>query len=268
MRRKLTLSMLYRLLGHAGLGATMLVILSPSHMVAYIDSEYEFVSLCQEMLEMNYSVQVGIQPRQVRNIHEPLNQWISVTDNTIDTLTDDRQIEYITMGHIQIGPFPPYRPVSPLMLKKSYETARAIANQPEISSHAVVVGTDSGHHVLVPMVPIQVDTKELARRYKYFWQEMLIRAIQGLDKGLSVTSVFRLGDTMPLITGICETALSEKELFSNIELGNDRSHELHQRIIKTSLSRIASINNTVDLKPVKRKRAKQHNNQISLWPDL
>lgn len=269
MKQEFTLSILYRLLGHAGLGCTELHVLSPIPMVAYADSKLEFVRLCQEMEQKGFSVHVGIQPRPIDPFDIAPNQWIMVNEVDSGKHAADHPIEYITMSHVHVGIRYSGQTASALELEKGRQIACIIANQPELKSHAVIVNINGGYHVLVPLFPIQLDDMEIERRYNYFWQSLLVRVVRDIDKTIYLTSSFHLHDTMEVGHGRYEEMSSGNGLFQGKELGTDRSYELHLNILNTVVSRTDPKLHSAVSKPVKKsKQKKVEDGQMLLWPNL
>jgi len=265
MKQELTIIELYRLLGHTNLGVTELRVSAPIPMVAYSDSEPAFIHLYQDMKHQGLSVQVGMQPRPVCRFDQAPNQWMPV-DMISQPDTTDQEIEYVTIGHIEIRTRSSTQSTTVRKSEILHETALAIAKQPELKSYAVIVTMNDSCHVLVPLIPIPVDNPAIVQQYNYFWQSLLSPFSKGLNPNIMITSVFHLNDTMPIIQGYYEHAFTEGDLFKAVELGKDRSHELYHRIVNTVVSRTASNRSTVIPKPrTKRIPKSQENGQLEFW---
>jgi len=260
--------MFYQLLGHVGLGCTELHVLAPIPMVAYADSGQEFARLCQKMEQKGFSVHVKMQPQPIYLFDAVPNQWTQVNEDTSGKHVTPQETEYITVSHVQISIGVPSQKPSARELEKGYKVAHAIANQPELKSHAIIVTAECNYHVLVPIVPIPVEKPELERQYNFFWQSLLSRVVHGLDRSISVTSVFHLDDTMPVIHGYYHEISQGSGLF-RVKDSTDRSYGLHQGILNTVVSRTDSKHHSAVSKPVKKsKRKRIEDGQMLLWPNL
>ena len=268
MKQEFTPSILYRILGHAGLGCTELHVLAPIPTVAYADSEQELAHLFQEMEKKGFSVHVKIQPQPIYLFDAAPNQWIMVNEADSGKHTAKQEIEYITMGHVQISIGALGQKPSARELEKGYQVALAIANQAELKSHAVIVTAENSYHVLVPIVPIPVEKPELERQYNFFWQSLISRVVHGLDRSISVTSAFHLDDTMPVIHGYYQEISHGNGVF-HVKGSTDRSYRLHQSILNTTVSRTNLINHSALSKRVKKSKRKiTEDGQMLLWPNL
>ena len=165
-----------RLLGHEGHGVIEFRVFKSPHgpMVAYADNEDDAVRLCLLMADMASGIYVGAQPRPLFLFDGAPNQWKPALSGNRHNCARDKDIENITTAFFDIDVQSKehgQHPASELELRQSDEAAQMLIRENALASHATICCSGNGHYVLAPIVPIPVDTPEVAIQFKLYCEQ-------------------------------------------------------------------------------------------------
>ena len=73
-------------------------------------------------------------------------------------------------------------PASELELKQSLKAAELLCREDGLALSSVICCSSNGHHVLSPLVPIAVDSRDVAIKFKYFCQQVAQRISHQLNR--------------------------------------------------------------------------------------
>jgi hypothetical protein len=191
-----------QLLGHNNYGVTELRIFEPIPMVAYADNEDDAVRLVFEMEGRTSGIYVGVQPRPVHLFDLAPNCWKPATSSPVRNCACDSDIEYITTGFWDIDVVSEKRtkgqPASDEELEQTLQAAELLSRQDGLALNSIICCSGNGHYVLVPTVPISVDSLEVSGQFKQFCQ-WTAEKIAGQVDGMKIDPVYNLSRVMRLM---------------------------------------------------------------------
>lgn len=118
----------YRLLLHAGLGATELRVFAPSPRVGYVNNEADFVRLCRIAELYVPGLYVGVQPRPLNLFDLAPNRWVPAAGGPAGNCAKDTDIDYVSALYFDIDVHTPKKnaghPASDAELEKTLATVR------------------------------------------------------------------------------------------------------------------------------------------------
>jgi hypothetical protein len=193
----------WRLLGHKGYGITELRIFTPiMPMVAYADNEDTFIGLCLEMEGKTSGIYVGVQPRPLWLFDKAPNCWKPARSGPNSNCGHDKNIEFITTGFWDIDVVSAERvqghPASDEELLQSFHAAQLLSREDGLALSSNICCSGNGHYVIVSIVPIPVDSNEVAVQFRNFclW---LVGKVSNQVSGVKFDSVFNLSRVMRVI---------------------------------------------------------------------
>jgi hypothetical protein len=231
------------LLGHRGYGVTELRVFDPMPMVAYADNDDDAVRLILEMEGKTSGIYVGVQPRPAHLFDLAPNKWVSAKSKPETNCATDNDIEYITTNFWDLDVVSEERqkgyPASEEELKQSLHTAKLISREDGLALNSVICCSGNGHYVLAPMVPIPVDSLEVARQFKQFCQQ-LAQKIAAQVKGVKIDPVYNLSRVMRLMgtvngKGQVAEGRPHRRAYLVTEPIPARSMALHHMILNTEV---------------------------------
>jgi hypothetical protein len=192
-----------RLLGHKNYGVTELRIFDPVPMVAYVDNEDDAVSLALRMEGRTSGIYVGVQPRPLHLYEFAPNCWRPATSSPVHNCATDNDIdEYITVCFWDLDVVSEERskghPASDEELKQSLHAAELLSSEEGLALNSVICCSGNGHYVLTPIVPISVDSIEVARQFKQCCQQ-IAQKVTSQIKGVKIDPVYNLSRVMRLM---------------------------------------------------------------------
>jgi len=183
-----------QLLGHEGLGVTELRIFDPIPLVAYVDNEDDAVCLCLEMDGKTSGIYVGVQPRPLESFDKAPNCWRPAS-GTEGNCARDRDIEYITTCFWDIDVVSKDRqagyPASEEELKQSLRAAELLSREDGLALNFIICCSGNGDYVFGPLIPIPVDSEEIAAKFKRFCEQPAEK-ISSQISGIKIDSVYNL----------------------------------------------------------------------------
>jgi hypothetical protein len=187
-----------RLLAHQSLGVTELRTFHPP-MVAYVDNEDDFVGLCLEMEGKTSGIYVGVQPRPLWLFDKAPNCWRPARSGPDRNCACDRDIEYITTVFKDIDVESIERrkghPASEQELLQTLRAAQLLCREEGLALSSAICCSGNGHYVLASLVPIPVDSNEVALKFKHFCRQ-LAEKVAGRVTGVKFDPVFNLSRVM------------------------------------------------------------------------
>jgi hypothetical protein len=238
----------YRLLGHQGYGVSELRIFDPKPRDAYVDNEEDAVRLWQEVSEICSGIYVGVQPRPAHFHDLAPNCWRPAQSAPVSNCACDSDIEYITMVYFDIDVISDARragyPASEEELKQSLQAAELLSREEGLAMSSVIGYTGNGHCVLAPLVPVPVDSDEVANKFKYFCQE-LAKKIASQVSGVKIDPVYNLSRVMRLMgtwnrKGQPIPGRPHRRAHFVTELPMGRSMALHHMILNTDVDQFGT----------------------------
>ena len=197
-----TIMMHLRLLGHKNYGVTELRVFDPIPMVAYVDNEDDAVRLVFEMEGKTSGIYIGVQPRPLYLFDFAPNCWRSATSSSVRNCACDGDIEYTKAGFWDIDVVSEERskghPASDEELKQTLHAAQMLSREDGLPLNSVICCSGNGHYVLAPLVPIPVDSLEVAKKFKQFCQQTAQKVVPQ-SKGVKIDPVYNLSRVMRLM---------------------------------------------------------------------
>ena len=236
------------LLGHDGLGVTELRVFDPRLQVAYADDGNITVQLCQEREGKASGIYVGVQPRPAHLFDLAPNRWVPAHGGPDGNCARDSDIEYITALFFDIDVVSPERaqghPATPEELKRSLRTAEILSRQDGLTEHSSICCSGNGHYVLGPVIPISIDSGEVARKFRCFCQG-LAKSVAGLITGARIDPVYNLSRVMRVIgtlngKGQPSAGRPHRRAHFVTEPAPARSIALHYMILNTDIGQTAT----------------------------
>ena len=232
------------LLGHEGLGVTELRIFDPLPLVAYVDNEDDAVCLCQEKEGKTSGIYVGVQPRPAHLFDFATNCWRKAQSKPKSNCSRDDDIEYITTGFWDIDVVSEDRqaghPASEEELKQSLRAAELLTREDGLALNSIICCSGNGHYVLAPLVPIPVDSDEIAAKFKRFCQQ-LAQKINSQVTGVKIDPVYNLSRVCRLMGTVNGKGQATPErphrraYFVTEPILQGRSMALHHMILNTEV---------------------------------
>jgi len=192
----------WRLLGHKGYGVTEQRIFDPVPMVAYTDNEDTFIGLCLEMEGKTSGIYVGVQPRPLWFFDKAPNCWRPARSGPDGNCACDKNIEYIINGFWDIDVISAERakgnPASDEELLQSLHAAQLLRREDGLALSSTIVCSGNGHYVIVPIVPVPVDSNEVAIQFKNTCLQMVKNSV-GEAPWIRSDNVYNLSRVMRVI---------------------------------------------------------------------
>jgi len=190
------------LLGHKGYGVTELRFFKPQAMVAYVDNENAAIRLVHEMDDKVSGIYVGVQPRDVDLFDYAPNRWKPAVGSPESNCASDKDIQHITAIFFDIDISSLQRregyPASDKELPKSLKAAQLLSRQDGLALCSTICCSGNGHYVLAPIVPIPVDSDEIAAKFKQFCQQLADK-ISAQVSNVKLDPVYNLSRVMRLM---------------------------------------------------------------------
>jgi len=188
-----------QILGHEGYGVTELRIFDPRPMVAYVDNIADGIRLAQEKDGQTSGIYIGVQPRNVGLFDLAPNCWQPAMAYPNSNCATDNDIEYITAIFFDIDVASQQRrlghPASDEELNNSLKAAQLLAQQDGLVFSCAICCSGNGHYVLAPIVPIAVDSREVAHQFKRFC-ELCAEKVSQQVQGVKLDPVYNLSRVM------------------------------------------------------------------------
>lgn len=194
----------WELLGHAGSGLSETRIFAPCPMVAYTDSYEKLIELVETIAFKNPTgLYIGVQPRPCDLFDLAPNHWEPALGAPVSNCASDVMIEYIHAMYFDVDCCSIERkkahPASQSELNKTYHVAFQIASHPLLKSHAVIACSGNGHAILVPIVPVPIDSPVVAQQFRLFCQYVIETAVAELPEDVRIDNVYNTSRVMRLI---------------------------------------------------------------------
>ncbi len=187
------------ILGHAGLGVTELRVFDPLPQVAYADNPRDTVELCLQVDGKTTGIYIGVQPRPAHLFDLAPNRWVPARGRPEGNCARDNDIEYITALFFDIDVVSQERakghPASHEELKQSLRAAEFLSRQDGLAGHSTVCCSGNGHYVLAPIVPVSIDSEEIARQFRCLCQG-LADNVAGQLQGARIDPVYNVSRVM------------------------------------------------------------------------
>lgn len=191
-----------QLLGHSHYGVTELRTFEPRPMVAYADNEDDIVRLAVELDGKVPGVYVGIQPRPLDLFEKAPNCWKPAFSNPKTNCGCDRDVEFITACFFDIDVVSTERmkgcPATEEELQQSLQAALLLSRENGLALSSTICCSGNGHYVLAPVVPIPVDSGEVAEKFRQFCHQMAQRIARQVS-GIKIDPVYNLSRVMRLM---------------------------------------------------------------------
>lgn len=191
-----------RLLGHEGQGVTEFRTFDPAPMVAYVDNEDDAVRLALEMEGKTSGIYVGVQPRPAHLFDFAPNCWRNARAKPDSNCARDEDIEYITTCFWDIDVVSEGRraghPASKDEFKQSLHAVELLCREVGLALNSSICCSGNGHYVLAPLIPIPVDSDEIATKFRHFCQQ-LAEKIACQVSGVKIDPVYNLSRVMRLM---------------------------------------------------------------------
>lgn len=232
-----------QLLGHRGLGVTELRTFDPTPLVAYVDNANAAVRLCSEIDGKASGIYVGGQPRPTFLYDYAPNCWRCAKARPYKNCACDDDIEYITTCFWDLDVVSETRklgyPASDKELQQSLHAARLLSREEGLALSSAICCSGNGNYVLNPIVPMPVDSDEVATKFKCFCQ-MTAEKISGQVSGVKLDSVYNLSRVMRLMgtlngKGQSVPGRPHRRAHFVIEAMPGRSMALHHMILNTEV---------------------------------
>jgi hypothetical protein len=191
-----------QLLGHSAYGVTELRAFEPRPMVAYVDNENDIARLAMELDRKTSGIYIGVQPRPLDLFDKAPNCWKPAVSNPQTNCGCDRDIEFITACFFDIDVVSTERmkgyPATEEELQQSLQAAILLSRENGLALSSTICCSGNGHYVLAPMVPVPVDSDEVAEKFRHFCYQMSERIARKVS-GTKIDSVYNLSRVMRLI---------------------------------------------------------------------
>ena len=191
-----------QLLGHTGFGVTELRAFEPTPLVAYADSDNSVVKLATELDGKTSGIYIGVQPRPLELFENAPNCWKKAVSNPKTNCGCDRDIEFITACFFDIDVVSTERtkghPATEKELQQSLQAAIMLSRENGLAFNSSICCSGNGHYVLAPVMPIAVDSNEIADKFKQFCSQ-LVEKIAPQISGIKIDPVYNLSRVMRLM---------------------------------------------------------------------
>ncbi|MFC1635715.1 hypothetical protein ACFL5Z_12815 [Planctomycetota bacterium] len=191
-----------KLLNHDGYGVTELRIFKPKPFVAYADSPEAVVRLCREMNGKTTGIYVGVQPRPLDLFDKAPNCWKPAVSNPQTNCACDRDVEFITACFFDIDVVSTERikgcPATEEELQQSLKAATLLSRENGLALGSAICCSGNGHYVLAPIVPVPVDSDEVAKKFRQFCHQLAQGIARQVD-GVKIDPVYNLSRVMRLM---------------------------------------------------------------------
>ncbi len=232
-----------RLLNHNGYGITELRTFESRPMVAYADSEESVVSLTCQIHRKVSGIYIGVQPRIVDLFDYAPNCWQLAQGEPKSNCACDKDIEYLTTVFFYIDVVSPDRnkghPASDAELQNTLEVAGLFCGQDTMNSSSTICSSGNGHYVLASLVPVSIDSDEIAAQFKQFCQNMAQKVVSQVP-GVKIDPVYNLSRVMRLMGTINRKGKAlpdrpHRRAFFETDLFFTKSYALAQMILNTEV---------------------------------
>lgn len=230
-----------RLLGHSHYGITELRTFEPGPLVAYADSEDNLVRLAMELDGKVSGIYIGVQPRPLDLFDKAPNCWKRALSNPQTKCACDRDIEFITACFFDIDVVSEERmkncPATKEELQQSLRAATLLSQENGLALGSTICCSGNGHYVLAPIVPIPVDSDEVAEKFRQFCHQLAKRIARQVS-GIKIDPVYNLSRVMRLIGTVNgKGQSSEKRAYR-------RAHFVTEPVLTKSMALHYMITNT------------------------
>lgn len=246
-----------QMLGHSRCGVSELRTFDGKPMVAYADNAETVVQLCNEMDGRVSGIYVGVQPRPLGLFDKAPNCWKPALSGPECNCAYDRDIEFITACFFDIDVVSSERmkgyPASEEELQESLHAAKLLSQKNGLAWNPTICCSGNGHYVLTPIVPIPVNSDEVARKFRRLCHQ-LARKIASQVHGVKIDPVYNAGRVMRLMgtingKGQAVHGRPHRRAHFVTEPIAVKSMELHRWILSTEitscLGKIVAISGTI-----------------------
>ena len=190
-----------RLLGHEGYGVTELRIFHPSSYVAYTDNDEATIQLALKVGKA-HGIYIGVQPRPLEFFDHAPNCWRAALTKPDSNCATDVDIEFITACFFDIDVTSDLRakghPASDDELQKSLNASEMLLQESELAENTTTACSGNGHYVIIPIIPIQIDSSDIAEKFRLFCHNCTQR-IKGQLNGVKIDPVYNISRVMRLM---------------------------------------------------------------------
>lgn len=188
-----------RLLGHRDLGITELRVFDPRPCVAYADNEDDIVRLCLEKNRKTSGIYIGVQPRPLWLFDKAPNCWRKARSGHDRNCACDNDIEYITAVFFDIDVVSTEKkmghPASDKELAQTLRAAQGLCREDGLALCATICCSGNGHYVLASIVPILVDSNEIAVKFRNSCRQF-VEKVTGRVPSIKFDPVFNTSRVM------------------------------------------------------------------------
>jgi len=234
----------WRLIHEPRYGVLELRAFEPDPMVAYVDNDEDFVRCVFEVEGKVAGTYVGVQPRPPHLFDHAANRWKRGQAKPHQNCACDADIEFLANIYIDIDVESPGRcvghPASDEELEKTLACARVICRKEALGPSGTIGCSGNGHCIIIPMAPIPVNCREVARQFRAFGQEIINR-YQDNVPGTRLDHVFNLSRVMRVMGSINGkgqpvAGRPHRRAYFVTEPRFTRSEALHYMITSTEVS--------------------------------
>ncbi|MFC1793952.1 hypothetical protein ACFL3Q_10255, partial [Planctomycetota bacterium] len=133
---------------------------------------------------------------------EAPNCWKPAVSNPKTNCGCDRDIEFITTCFFDIDVVSTERtkgcPATEEELQQSLQAALLLSRENGLALGSTICCSGNGHYVLAPIVPVPVDSDEVAEKFRHFCYQMSERIARKVS-GIKIDSVYNLSRVMRLV---------------------------------------------------------------------
>jgi len=250
-----------QLLGHSAYGVTELRAFEPRPMVAYVDNENDIARLAMELDRKTSGIYIGVQPRPLDLFDKAPNCWKPAVSSPQTNCGCDRDIEFITTCFFDIDVVSTERtkgcPATEEELQQSLQASLLLSRENGLALSSIICCSGNGHYVLAPVVPIPVDSDDVAEKFRRFCHHMAQRVVRQVS-GIKIDPVYNLSRVMRLIGTVNGKGQPSKER------PHRRAHFVTEPMPAKSMALYHMILNTEIAPPVKETTARPDNNRRDL----
>jgi hypothetical protein len=231
-----------RLLGHEGFGVTELRIINPNTYVAYTDNDEATVQLALKAGKAP-GIYIGVQPRPLEFFDHAPNCWRPALAKPDSNCATDADNEFITAYFLDIDVVSGVRaqghPASEKELQESFRAAELNIRVNGFMENAAIGCSGNGHYVIIPIIPIQIDSTDIAEKFRLFCHNCT-QEIKGQLNGVKIDPVYNLSRVMRLMgtinrKGNPTSDRPHRRAHCVTEPNMNRSMALHHRILNMEI---------------------------------
>jgi len=232
------------LLGHEDHGVTELRVFEPKPLVAYADSVEVVVRLCREMDGKTSGIYIGVQPRPLDLFDKAPNCWKPAVSNPQTNCACDRDIEFITACFFDIDVvstgWMKGCPATEKELQQSLKAVTLLSRENGLALSSTICCSGNGHYVLAPIVPIPVDSNDIAKKFRQLCYQLAQGLAHQVD-GVKIDPVYNLSRVMRLMgtvngKGQSSSVRPHRRAHFVSEPIPAKSMALHHMILNTEIS--------------------------------